>query len=150
MLVVRTAGYRQSSCARGGPGICCPAAGGPFFFFFDGLHQSVGFIGGADVGDHQTGRAIFEEAVEAVFFLGGRTPHAVDVGGVMTAEHGFDFTGFPGAVFAIEPDAVVVIMRRDGRKEGDGRAGAADAGDFASAELGEDFGASHGVGVEWI
>jgi hypothetical protein len=46
-------------------------------------------------------------------------------------------------VFAIEPDAVVVIMRRDGGEEGDGRAAAADAGDFSSTELGEDFGASH-------
>ena len=61
----------------------------------------------------------------------------------MTAEHGFDFASLPGAVFAIEPDAVVVMMRRDGGKEGDGRAGAADAGDFASAELGEDFGGAH-------
>jgi hypothetical protein len=104
---------------------------------------SAGFIGGGDVRDHQTGRAVFEEAVEAVFFLGGRTPHAVDVGGVMTAEHGFDFAGLPGAVFAIEPDAVVVKVGSDGGEEGDGRAAAADAGDFASAELGEDFGASH-------
>ena len=105
--------------------------------------DGAGCMGGVDVRDHETGRAVVREAVEAVFFLGGRTPHAVDVGGVMTAEHGFDFASLPGAVFAIEPDAVVVIMRCDGGQEGDGRAGAADAGDFASAELGEDFGFTH-------
>lgn len=116
---------------------------------FDRADENAGLIGGADVRDHQTGRAVFEEAVEAVFFLRGRTPHAVDVGGVMTTEHGFDFASLPGAVFTIEPDAIVMKMRRDGRKKGDGRAGAADAGDFASAEFGEDFGASHGVGVGW-
>jgi hypothetical protein len=61
----------------------------------------------------------------------------------MTAEHGFDFTGLPGAVFAIEPDAIVLEVGGHGREEGDGRAGAAYAGDFASAELGEDFGLTH-------
>jgi hypothetical protein len=40
-----------------------------------------------------------------------------------------------------------MIVRRNGGKEGDGRAGAADAGDFASAELGEDFGASHEISL---
>jgi hypothetical protein len=56
--------------------------------------------------------------------MGGSASEApaarVDVGGVMSAEHGFDFTGLPGAVLAIEPDAVVVVMSRDGGKKGDG------------------------------
>jgi len=97
--------------------------------------------------DHQTGGAIFEEAVEAVFLLRDGAPHTIDVRSVMTAERGFDLTRLPGAVFCIHPDAVIVEMSGHGRKEGDGGAGGADACDLTGAEFGENFGRAHGGGV---
>lgn len=110
---------------------------------FDGVHQNARFIRSGDMGDHEAGGAVFEEAVEAVFFLGGRTPDAVDIGGVMAGDHGIDLTRLPGAVLAIHPDAVVVEVGGDGGEEADGRAAAADAGDLTGAELGENFGGAH-------
>ena len=68
------------------------------------------------MGNHQTGRTIFQIAVQTGFFQRGSTQQAVDVKSMKESQQSLHFALVHGAMFQIEPDAVVSIVSRLGDK----------------------------------
>ena len=69
--------------------------------------------------------------------------HAVDVVVVAGRDDRLDLAVVHGAVFQVEPDAVVTEMGGIADEEGQVMPGGADAGELPAAEFGQDLAFSH-------
>ena len=79
---------------------------------FDSVDQLLRLFRRGNVRNHEARGTVFQVAIEAGFFQGGWTQHAVDVGQVKMGQQGLNLAVGHGTMFQIKPDTVKAKLGR--------------------------------------